>query len=68
MQEVVGADGRCQVTRALRIVRAMAAEGRHLNRCMAGAEARNEGWRLLMCAKRTARRLGYSLRALGVDL
>ena len=56
------------MTRALRIVRAMAAEGRHLNRCMAGAEARNEGWRLLMCAKRTARRLGYSLRALGVDL
>ena len=47
----------------------MALEDRHLNQDFADPEKRAEGWRLMMRAKRIARRLGWtSLMGLGVDL
>ena len=53
---------------ALTAVRRMAIEGRHLNQCMADQSLREHGWRLMMRARRIARRLSYSLRAVGVEL
>ena len=52
---------------ALQQVRLMAITGRHLYHSMADEGVRREGWSLMMRAKRIARRLGYSLRAVGVD-
>lgn len=56
------------VNTAIRTVRRMAIEGRHLHRCHPDPEARAQGWRLMQQARRIARRLGYSLTALGVDV
>lgn len=56
------------MSRAIRIIRLLAIEGRHMNGCMADAASRNDGWRKMQQAKRLARRLGYDLRDLGVQL
>jgi hypothetical protein len=50
--------------RAILIIRAMNAEGRHLSNCFASREKQAEGVRLIYRAKRIAHRLGYKLAAL----
>jgi hypothetical protein len=49
--------------RAATIIRAMFAEGRHLQNCFADPAIRHEGYRLAQRTRRIANRLGYKLTA-----
>jgi len=42
------------------ILRTMLRTGEHLHGCFADANKRAEGWRMMMTAKRAARRLGIA--------
>lgn len=53
---------------SIRYVRRLAVEGRHLHGCMAAPQLREQGWKMMWRARRIARRLGYSLMAMGIDL
>lgn len=55
------------MNRALSIVRLMVADGKRLMN-YESAERQKQGWKLLWDARRIARRLGWTLRAIGVDL